>query len=90
VPAPVRPAPPPTPPKRAAPPAAPAPPPPVMPHAPAGAGRECGQLAITRWGNPQLTPSGVLKLPVVFKDQATGVEYNTTIVIQLNPLVPCK
>ncbi len=92
-PAPPRTAAPPPPARPPVPPMAPpaAPPMPVAPRPPAsGPGPECGQLAIARWGNPQLTPSGVLKLPVVFKDEATGMEYNTTIVIQLNPLVPCK
>jgi signal recognition particle receptor subunit beta len=47
-----------------------------------------GELVVSKWGNPQLTPSGIIKLPVTFKDNATGTEYSTTIAIQLAPLVP--
>jgi len=49
-----------------------------------------GQLVVARWGNPQLTPGMVLKLPVVFKDQQTGKEYTTTVAVQISPLVPSK
>jgi len=48
------------------------------------------RLEVARWGNPQLTPGGILKLPIVFKDQATGKEYTTTIALQMTPLLPVK
>ncbi len=48
------------------------------------------QLVLARWGNPQAKQGGVIKLPVVFKDKETGNEYETSILVQVNPLVPKK
>lgn len=88
--------PPPAPPPQAAP-APPAPPPQAPPAPPApppqpapGPITVSGSLEVARWGNPQLTPGGVLKLPVVFRDPSTGKEYSTTISVQVGPLIPAK
>jgi len=98
-PAAAEPPPPPAPAQQAAPP----PPPPPAPQAPPASAQPeaqkaepacelapSGQLQVSRWGNPQLKAGGVLKLPVVFKDPATGKEYTTTISVQVSPLIPCK
>jgi mutual gliding-motility protein MglA len=98
--APIPAAPPPAPPAPAVPaptpaptpaPANPAPPPP--PPAPASAGAKSGaptKLVVARWGNPQVTSGGIIKLPLTFKDPATGQEYTTLVAIQINPLTPSK
>ena len=77
-----------------APPFSPAPPPPPAPI-PIGKTVTTSaalptKLVIARWGNPQVTGGGIIKLPVVFKDQTTGQEYSTLIAIQINPLTPAK
>jgi mutual gliding-motility protein MglA len=75
----------PTPPAAAPPPPAPVPPKPVIPQV-----QLPGQLKVAKWGNPQLTPSGVLKLPVIFKDPDSGKEYVTSISIQMGDMKPKK
>jgi hypothetical protein len=59
-----------------------------MPVAPAAVGVN-GQFTFARWGNPQLAPGGLLKLPIVFKDHE-GREYNATFTLQMGPLTPAK
>jgi len=74
----------------------PSPPPPVQPPPPqtppqaAAQPAQPSQLVLAKWGNPQAKQNGVIKLPAVFKDKNTGAEYETSILIQLNPLVPKK
>ncbi len=65
-------------------------PPPAQKQATQAQAGQAGQLVVARWGNPQLTAGGTLRLPVVFKDPASGAEYTTTIAVQISPLTPSK
>jgi signal recognition particle receptor subunit beta len=47
-----------------------------------------GQLTVIQWGNPQLIAKNTLRLPVTFRDSATGRDYNSTITISLEGLIP--
>jgi hypothetical protein len=77
----------PTPPPAAA---APGPTPLPRPSAPAPApAAKAVEFSFARWGNPQLGPGGILKLPAVFKDDA-GKEYNATVTLQMSTLIPAK
>lgn len=58
--------------------------------APSAPPQSSGQLLVARWGDPQISPGGILKVPVVFMDEVTGSEYNSTITIQMTDLVPGK
>lgn len=63
-----------------APPAAPAPRPTQA--------QAAGQLTLVQWGNPQLVAKNTLRLPVTFRDSATGREYSSTITVSLEGLTP--
>ncbi len=43
------------------------------------------KLVIKQWGNPQLVAANSLRLPITFKDPASGREYTSTVTIQVEP-----